>query len=240
MKAKPRITYFDIRGRAERIRLLLEEVGVEYDDLQITATQWQELKPKMPFSQLPAFREGDVELVQSHAILRHLARIHDLCGEDEAQRVRCDIAAEAIRDADEQLGSVIWRPDFEEQREVYVESELPQHLDPLDRFLGANSTGSPFWAGASLTFADIAAFDYLENLEALFPGSLSATEHLAAFRQRFAERPKIAAYLQSSRRPSAIMYGPTVGRRVDHAGPGPMESSLRKIYPANTRGLHAS
>ncbi len=224
MRSKPQITYFDVRGRAEPIRLLLEEAGVEYDDIQITPTQWQELKPKMPFGQLPMFREGDVELVQSHAIYRHLARIHDLYGEDEAQRLRCDIAIEALRDADERIGMVIGKKTIalEEQRKNFVENGLPQRLDALERFFDANPTGTPFWAGASLTLADIFAFAVLEDVEALFPGSLLATEHLAAFRERFAERPKIAAYLQSSRRPAAIQYGP--------AG---------KIYPADTQSQPA-
>jgi glutathione S-transferase len=236
MRSKPQITYFDIRGRAECIRLLLEETGTEYEDLQITNAEWPEMKPKLPFAQLPVFRDGDVELVQSHAIVRHLARVHGLDGENEAQRVRCDVAGEAIRDADGHLGSVVWRPGFEKQRKHVVEKELPQWLGPLERFFRGNAT--PFWAGASLTFADIVAFDYLENTEALFPGALLATEHLAAFRDRFAERPNIAAYLQSSRRPLAIMYGPARGPEDDQAGPGPMQSSLRKIYPADARGPH--
>jgi glutathione S-transferase len=42
MNSKPQITYFDVRGRAEPIRLLLEETGVAYEDLQITSDQWQE------------------------------------------------------------------------------------------------------------------------------------------------------------------------------------------------------
>ncbi len=217
MRSKPQITYFDIRGRAEAIRLLLEEAGVEYDDVQITSAQWQELKPKTPFGQLPVFRDGDVELVQSHAIYRHLARIHNLYGEDDTQRLRCDIAVEALRDADERLGSVFWRTDFEKQRKIFVENELPQRLDALERFFDANPAGTGLWAGASLTLADVFAFAFLEDVEALFPGSLLPAEHLAAFRERFAERPRITAYLQSSRRPAAIMYGP--------AG---------KIYPAGS------
>ena len=32
--AKPTIIYFDIRARAEPIRLILEELGIEYEDQQ--------------------------------------------------------------------------------------------------------------------------------------------------------------------------------------------------------------
>lgn len=234
MTVKPELTYFDIRGRAECIRLLLEEVGVAYDDRQVTNAEWQDMKPRTPFGQLPMVRIGHVELVQTQAIMRHLARAHGLCGESEADRTRCDTAVEAIRDADNHLGAVVWRPGFEENRNSIIENELPERLVPLERFFAGNSTDAPFWAGTSLTFADIIAFDYLENTEALFPGALSATKKLVAFRDQIAQRPKIEAYLQSGRRPDAIMYGPKREDREDHSTPGPMNSTLRKIYPANS------
>ena len=214
----PQITYFDIRGRAEPIRLLLEEIAVDYDDVQVASAEWPALKPRLPFGQLPLYREGEVELVQSHAIYRHLARVHDLYGEDEAQRVRCDMAVEALRDAKDHLGQAFWRPDFERQRKAFVEFELAERLAALARFFDANPAGAEFWAGASPTFADAVAFAYLDDVEALFPGSLAASGQLAAFRERFAARPRIAGYLRSSRRPAAVQYGP--------AG---------KIYPADTR-----
>ena len=106
---------------------------------------------------------------------------------------------------------------------TFVENELPQRLEALGRFFDANPAGTRFWGGASLTFADMPAFAYLDDIEALFPGALLASPQLAGFRERFAERPRLAAYLQSSRRPAAIQYGP--------AG---------KIYPADSRGPHAA
>ena len=114
MRADAGLTYFDIRGRAECIRLLLEEVGLAYEDRRITNAEWQDLKPRTPFGQLPLLRLGDVELSQTMAILRHLARAHGLSGNTEAERTRCDIAIEAIRDADQHLGRLVWTPGFEQ------------------------------------------------------------------------------------------------------------------------------
>ena len=96
-----------------------------------------------------------------------------------------------------------------------------------------------FWAGPSLTLADVFAFAFLEDVESLFPGALSTAPPLAAFHARFAERPRIAAYLRSSRRPAAILYGPSTGGGGDAAGPGPMDGTLRKIHPASSRGPDA-
>jgi len=234
MAANAVLTYFDIRGRAECIRLLLEEIGVAYEDRQITNAEWQDLKPRTPFGQLPLLRIGDVELVQTMAIVRHLARTHGLSGHTEAERTRCDIAVEAIRDADHHLGALVWTPGFEENRTSIIENELPARLSPLERFLASNPARTLFWAGAALTFADVIAFDYLENTEALFPGALSATERLSQFRDQMAKRPAIKAYLESGRRPLAIMYGPRRDDGGDYSDPGPMNDSLRKIYPANS------
>jgi glutathione S-transferase len=226
------LTYFDIRGRAECVRLLLEEAGVVYEDRQITNAEWQKLKPRTPFGQLPLLQIGDVELVQTMAILRHLARTYGLSGETEAEQTRCDIAIEAIRDADHNLGSIVWTPGFERNRGSIIENDLPGHLVPLERFLAEGLAGGSFWAGESITLADVVAFAYLENTEALFPGALSSTPKLAEFRDQMAARPHIHAYLESGRRPDAIMYGPRIDDSGDYSDPGPMNDSLRKIYPA--------
>ena len=97
-----------------------------------------------------------------------------------------------------------------------VEDELPRRLHALGRFFGADATEPKFWAGDSLTLADVFAFACFEDLEGLFPGSLRVAANLETFRKQFAERPRIASYLRSPRRPTAIMYGP----------------DEKKIYPA--------
>lgn len=232
MPASAVLTYFDIRGRAECIRLMLEEIGIAYEDRQITNAEWQDLKPRTPFGQIPLLRIGGVELAQTMAIVRHLARTHGLSGETEVERTRCDIAVEAIRDADHHLGALVWTPGFEENRRLIIENELPVRLAPLEQFLASNPAKTPFWAGASFTFADVVAFDYLENTEALFPGALSATERLSEFRIQMTRRPAIKAYLASGRRPDAIMYGPRRDDGENYSDPGPMNDALRKIFPA--------
>jgi len=145
--AKPTIIYFDIRARAEPIRLILEELGIEYEDHQVRPEDWPELKPKTPFGWLPAYREGNLEIWQSHAIYRHLARVHDLYGSNEKQRVRCDVVEEALADVNTLIGRAPWRPAFEKTREDFIRSELSPVVVRLERFLRTNEAGSPFWVG---------------------------------------------------------------------------------------------
>ena len=129
------------------------------------------------------------------------------------------------------MGALVWTPGFEDDRDAIAKNELPATLEPLERFFASNPMRSPFWAGASLSFADLIAFDYLESIEGLFPGALARTERLSEFRIQIAKRPRIKAYLASGRRPPAIMYGPRPGDSGNHSDPGPMNESLRKIFP---------
>ncbi len=209
----PTVIYFDIRARAEPIRLVLEEMGSQYVDQQITDEEWSKLRPKTPFGWLPAYRDGDLEIWQSHAIYRHLARVFNLYGSTEEERIRCDVVEEALADLNSLIGRAPWRPDFDRAREEFIESELSPMLDRLERFLRGNPLGSSFWVGSSLTFVDLIALAHLDCTGSMFPEAMPGHSTLQEFCDGIARRPRIAAYLRSERRPQGIQYGP--GGRID-------------------------
>lgn len=98
-EAIPLLTYFDIRGRAEVIRLILEEVAAPYRERRVQEQEWAAVKPTMPFGQMPLYQDGELLIPQSHAIYRYLARKYGLYGQDERERVRCDIIEEVFVEA---------------------------------------------------------------------------------------------------------------------------------------------
>jgi len=206
--ALPTVIYFDIRARAEPARLILEETEIQYEDQQITDEEWSELRPKTPFGWLPAYRDGEIEIWQSHAIYRHLARTHNLYGATEEERIRCDIVEEALADLNSLIGRAPWRSDFDRTREEFIESELSPVLDHLERFLRGNPLGSSFWVGRSLSFVDLVALAHLDCTGSMFPEVMPGHSTLQQFCEDIARRPRIAAYLRSDRRPQGIQYGP--------------------------------
>jgi hypothetical protein len=45
MSPKVKLIYFNARGRAEIVRLILAQAEVEYEDKRVTGDEWKELKP---------------------------------------------------------------------------------------------------------------------------------------------------------------------------------------------------
>jgi len=94
--SKPTLLYFPARGRAEIIRLLLAEAGVDYQEHPVgKGTPPQGGRPTdlaalladgtLPFGAVPVWEEpGGFRLAQSHAIAAHLARTHGLAGKSPA------------------------------------------------------------------------------------------------------------------------------------------------------------
>jgi hypothetical protein len=71
MLERPRLTYFDMRGRGEAIRLLLHATRTEFEDNRIVSrADWAVLKPMLPFGVLPIYESNGIHLAESHAILR--------------------------------------------------------------------------------------------------------------------------------------------------------------------------
>ena len=198
------LTYFDVRGRAEVIRLILEETATPYQERRVQVHEWPALKPTLPFEQLPSYQEDDLFIVQSHAIYRYLARKHGLCGATEAERIRCDVIEEAFVDAQNNLGTFYWSPQFASQRDEYERTALPKLLRGLQTLLVGCRNGSAYWLGDQLSLADFVAWHFLDYVRPFSQRTIERFPALHGFKQRIEARPRIAQYLSSSRRPATL------------------------------------
>jgi glutathione S-transferase len=200
----PLLTYFDVRGRVEVIRLILEETATPYRERRIQVADWPALKPTLPFRQLPLYDEGDLHIFQSHAIYRHLARRFNLGGASELERVRVDIVEETFVDAQTIVGGFYWNPEFHKKRDEFEATTLPDLLGRLQGLFEQNRNGSGYWVGEDLTLADFVAWHLLDYVRPFSQRTLERFEKLHAFKRRFEARPRIASYLNSDRRPKTM------------------------------------
>jgi glutathione S-transferase len=210
------LTYFAFRGLGEPIRLMLEDLGIAYEDRRVGfGDEWAALKPQMQFRQMPRLQDGERTLFQSQAILRYLARPRGLCGESEDERVRCDIGAEAARDLQQRLWDHFWSPgsDAPEAAEAFAAGTLAEQLALTAGWLGEAS----YFGGARPLFADYYALSVLDEAAGFFPDAVARTPALAAYRQRMYARPGLAAYAASGRQPAAFGFDPIRNLRTPSA-----------------------
>ncbi|KPJ10578.1 Glutathione S-transferase 2 [Papilio machaon] len=77
---KVTVTYFNVKGLGEGIRMLLAYGGQEFEDIRVDKEQWAELKPKTPFGQMPLLEIDGKQYAQCIAICRYLGRKYGLAG----------------------------------------------------------------------------------------------------------------------------------------------------------------
>ncbi|XP_076430927.1 glutathione S-transferase Mu 7 [Peromyscus maniculatus bairdii] len=196
--------YWDIRGLAHAIRMLLEYTDSSYEEKRYAMgdapdydqSQWlnEKFKLGLDFPNLPYLIDGSHKITQSNAILRYLARKHNLCGETEEERIRVDILENQLMDNRMVLARLCYNPDFEKLKPGYLE-QLPEMMRLYSEFLGKR----PWFAGDKITFVDFIAYDVLERNQVFEPKCLEAFPNLKDFISRFEGLKKISDYMKSSR-----------------------------------------
>jgi len=205
----PVLCYWDIRGLAQPIRMLLAYTETEFEDKQLSCgpapdydkSCWfdQKFSLGLDFPNLPYFIDGDIKLTQTNAIMRYIGRKHDLCGKTEEERARVDMLAEQSMDLRNgwvrlcYSGSVYASGvDYESAKKAYLEG-LPKTLQQFEAFLG----GRQWFAGSSLAFPDFHMYELLDQHKLMVPNCLADCPNLTAFMERFESLPQIAKYKKS-------------------------------------------
>ena len=209
---KLELVYFNMRGRAEASRLLLNTVDASFEDHRVCDMEhWGELKPQLPFGSLPLLRAGSFSLSQSHAILRYIASQYGLLPSSLKSQSVYDEAHLALSEAQEDLWQFAWRKEYIANPEAYAAGRLTHFLKNLQSHLTRH--GGEFWVGNSISHIDCLAFVLLDELRAFFPTTLAGFVVLSEFRERFENRRPIRSYIDSGRRPAVFgmaLHGPKI------------------------------
>ena len=194
-----KFVYFPVRGRGQAFRYLCTDNDIAFEDevFPMDEKQWAVKKPKTVLGQLPILLDGDFEIGQSNAILRHVARKHDLYGRDEKEKTLIDMLNDQQEDVRVAYLGVIYTPaDYDAKKADLIKS-IPDKLAVFEKMLAKNHGGSGYFVGSKQSFVDYTIFDLLDNLNVLSPGCLDGTPLLKAFHGRIAAKDKIAKLRQS-------------------------------------------
>jgi len=216
-----------IQGRGEFVRLAFEEAGVPYDDLarlpeaegggaaaveRLLAGVDTPLAPLGP----PALRHGKVVIAHTAAILQYLGPRLGLVPRDEASRLRAhqlqltitDLVAEVHQTHHPIAVSLYYedqKPEALRCAQTFVRERIPKFFTYFDRALDSNVAGGGRWlVGRGCSYVDLSFFQVVDGLRYAFPRAMRRHEvrfpRLGALHDAVAARPRIAAYLRSSRR----------------------------------------
>ena len=97
----PQLLYFDIYGKAEPIRMLLNHAKIAFEDVRLTPEQFREKKEagEFPSGQVPVWiTDSGKKFNQSNAILRALAIEHGYYGENFEERWAADFVLDTFED----------------------------------------------------------------------------------------------------------------------------------------------
>merc|ERR1711970_1265560 len=161
-----KLTYFNLRGRAELSRLILAQAGVEYEDCRIAREDWAQLKTSLPLGQLPVLTVEGKTIGQSITIARYLAKRFGLAGKTDLDAAEADQAVDALTDLMNNVAPIGREKDEAKKAEMkkMMESEtLPSWLKMMEGLL--TKQGGNYFAGSQLTWADIAVYSSISMMK---------------------------------------------------------------------------
>jgi glutathione S-transferase len=211
----------EIQGRGEFVRLALEEGGADYVDVARKRGYGVDAMMKLmrgarvkrqPYAP-PFLRAGKLVIAQTAMILHYLGPRLDLVPRREADRLWAlqlqltitDLVKE-IHDTHHPISSQLYyedqRPAAKRYTKEFWRHRIPKILGYFENVL-AGSRG-PYVFGRKVSYVDLSLFQTVEGLCYAFPKRMRRFEkkilRLVALRDRVADRPRVAAYLQSDRR----------------------------------------
>jgi glutathione S-transferase len=187
-----------------RVRWALEEAGLPYEatlidpDIQKSEgyRQWQ------PFGQVPAYRDGEVEMFESGAIVLHIAaRSEALAPRDEAGRARVTTWVIAALNSIEPHAQTLVNLDSFFAGQAWTAERRPSAQAMVDQRLGALSAwlGEKEYLEGRFTAGDLIMATVLREL--VDCGALARFPNLDAYRRRCEARPAFGRAMEAQLKP---------------------------------------
>ncbi|XP_002817048.2 glutathione S-transferase A1 [Pongo abelii] len=206
MAEKPRLHYFNARGRMESTRWLLAAAGVEFEEkLMKSAEDLDKLRNDgyLMFQQVPMVEIDGMKLVQTRAILNYIASKYNLYGKDIKERALIDMYTEGIADLGEMILLLPICPPEEKDAKIALIKEkiINRYFPAFEKVL--KSHGQDYLVGNKLSRADIHLVELLYYVEELDSSLISSFPLLKALKTRISNLPTVKKFLQpgSPRKP---------------------------------------
>lgn len=191
--------YWDIRGLAHSIRLLLKAANVDFVDVTYEENNretWYQVKSTLdlPLPNLPYLIDGEVKLTQSLAILRYLGRKHNMAPLTEEQTIKCEVLELQLMDWTMEAFK-LWSSnvdEYEEKKAAY-EDTINSKLQLLEQYIEPG----PYTLGDNLTYVDFLLYQFLDYQRRFIPALLTSSPTLRELMKQIESIEGVKSYLES-------------------------------------------
>lgn len=158
-------------------------------------------------------KKGDFQLCQTPVVCKFLGRELGMYPENPLDEIKAEQINSTIHDFIGEGRLAFHGKDFNatyynQQEETkpyikrFIDTRLPKFLQYFEKVLNLNNDGDGFVIGDKLTYVDLGLMHVLRATESQFPdawNSYGDVPKLKAFKERMANRPRLAEYFKSSR-----------------------------------------
>ncbi|OWF38468.1 S-crystallin SL11 [Mizuhopecten yessoensis] len=202
--ARYKLTYFNLRGRAELTRLTLSAAGQDFEDNRISYEDFLKIKNDLPQNQLPILEFDGQTLPQSLTIVRYLAREYGLYGNNNLESATVDIVLDTLVDTYSALVKVFSEKDETIKKQLaktLSDTGMPQLISIFGKILRQNNGGDGWIVGTKMTVADLALYTLFDDLTGGVYGSdlaksFLADEKLKSHFDRVKQQKRIADWIE--------------------------------------------
>lgn len=209
MESKPIIGYWQIRGLAEQIRLMLTYIGVDFENKfyiegpapDFDKTEWRNDSQSLglDFPNLPYLIDGDYKISETAAMIEYLALKYkpELTGETPCEKGLVKQIFGVLCDIKGYMTGTCYNPEFT-TKIAGAMNDLKADFKNLSKYLCQKS----FLLGEKVTYPDFLCLETLDMAEALCPGiTAECGENFAAYRARIVALPNIQGFVSQQRLP---------------------------------------
>uniref|UniRef100_A0A0N5AN66 glutathione transferase n=1 Tax=Syphacia muris TaxID=451379 RepID=A0A0N5AN66_9BILA len=195
-----KLTYFNIRWYGEGARLLFNYAGVPFEDIRISNEQWFQLKPKMPYGQVPVLEVDGHMIAQSAAIYRYLGHQFNLAPKSPIDDANVDAVYDSHKDFHAEIKPFIacaagFAPGDKKKLEKEVVCPArDKYFGYLKRLL--SKTDGTHLIGDQVYWADIVIADNLSVINFMVPSLFESHSEVKKFVDYIHQLPKLQKYLK--------------------------------------------
>jgi len=164
---KPKLYYFDTKGRAYPCKVIFNVGNVAFEDFKFDMNEWAKHKKDMPMGQVPVLEYKKQKMCQSQAVAQFAAELAGFCPKDAWEKSKVMEFMGCCEDVYNKIYSGFAEKDATKKKEMRAKlckETFPEFFASMDKMVAANNHPG-FCVGDKFTAADAYVFCMVDQIK---------------------------------------------------------------------------